>query len=323
MPRPRFSFVALMLVSLVGSFVVGVVFSRWLELHSTGHTVRDERHMTTTRPLSKSSADEPLITAQLLKTALNRACENSNSRDFYGPAVYNLPRSLWDEAINPPPVPSDNPKKSAEELRHEKEFQKEVEGYQKELENICRNRAGISDTDLMLPSQWLCEAPDQPSPDSDQKFKYWKDFPGRHHLSEERFNELGVAFELAIEAAPEGKLRQGGQCLRARRVFGVPNRPTMRDMEGDAAQVALCDARDASSHYGQNREQFQRVLREFAEGNNISTQSAREMMEQAIRDAKAKDPDVTWAEYCASAYQHNDDRSRLDLSVFERNPPAR
>jgi hypothetical protein len=41
-------------------------------------------------------------------------------------------------------------------------------------------------------------------------------------------------------------------------------------------------------------------------------------MEQAIRDAKAKDPDVTWAEYCASANQHNDDRSRLDLSVFER-----
>jgi hypothetical protein len=320
MPRPSFPVVAIIFVMLVGSFVGGVVFSRWFDFQRTGHTIRDGRRVTTTGS-SNPSSDEPLLTAQILRAALDKACENSASRGFYGPGVYNLPLSLWDEALNPTPVPQGEPKKSAQELRDEKDFQNEVEGHKKELQNICGNRDRMSDADLILPSQWLCEAPqipDQPSPDYDQKFKYWENFPSRHHFSEERFNELYVAFDLAMEAPPEGKLRQEGQCLRARRVFGVPNRPTMHEMEADAAQGVLCDARDASSRSGQNTEEFQWALSEFAEGNNVSTQSAREILEQAIRDAKTKEPDVTWAEYCASASPHNDDRSRLDLSVFAR-----
>jgi hypothetical protein len=247
MPRPRFPFVAMMLVSLVGSFVGGVVFSRWFELHGTGQMIRDRRRVTTTGS-SNSSADEPLITAQLLRTALNRACENSDSRDFYGPGAYNIPRSLWDAAIEPTPELSDQSRKSMGELRDEKGFQKEVEGHLKELENVCRTRDRLSDTDLMLPLEWFCEEyrlPEKPSPDWDQKFKDWGNFPARHHLSEERFSEFLVAFELAVEAAPEGHLREQGQCLRISRLPDLPKPLTLHVMEADAAQGTLCDARDA------------------------------------------------------------------------------
>jgi hypothetical protein len=320
MPKSSFSFFAVMLLSVVVSFIGGIVFWRWFELKGTAHAIRDARFQATTGA-SNPSADEPLVTPQLLRAALGKACEDSESRDFYGPGVFNIPRSLWDEAIKPTAVLSDKPKKSAEELKNDENFRKEIEKHQKELEDVCRDRDRIGDTDLMLPLEWSCEEftiPDKPSPESDKKFAEWEKFPAKHHLSEDRFSQFLVAFELAVEAEPEGQLRERGQCLRTSRLPGLPKPLTLHVMEADAAQGALCDARDATSRFGQNRQQFQDRLRQFAETNNVSTQRAHGIMEDAVREAKTKDPDVTWAEYCASTGYHNDDRSRLDLSVFER-----
>ena len=321
MPGPRIPFVAMILVGLV-AFAGGVIFSRRYELRGTSYTTRDAVPATTTGT-TNSSADEPLITPQLIRAALNKACGDSESRDFYGPGVFNIPRQLWDEAIKLTPVLSDKPKKSAEELQDEEDFRKEIETDQKELENVCRDRDRISDTDFGLPLEWLCEEfqiPDKPSPEWDKKFAEWKEFPAKYDLSEDRFNQLLVAFELAVEATPEGQLREQGQCLRTSRLPGMPKSLTQHVMEADAAQGALCDARDASSHFGQNRQQFQDRLKQFAETNNVSTQRARGIMGEAVREAKTKDPDVTWAGYCASTGYHSDDRSRLDLSVFEHAP---
>jgi len=318
----RFWIVAMMLASLMASFVGGVVFWRWFEVRGTSYTIGNARPVTNARA-SNPLADEPLITPQLLRAALSTACENSDSRNFYGPGVYNIPRSLWDEAIRPASVLPDKPQKSAEELRNEKEFQKEVEAHQKELESICRDRDRIRDTEIMLPSQWLCEEaqiPDEPSAENEQKMKDWQNFAGRHHLSEDKFNELYVAFQLAMGATSEGGLRQDGQCLLIKHASGrssIPNGLTLHDIEDDEARERLCAARAISAD-GQDKGQLQWLLLGFTVNNNISTQRAREIMEQAIRDAKAKDPDVTWARFCAATPEHNDDWRRLEFSVFER-----
>ena len=312
----RFSFIFTILASLVGSFVGGVVFSRWL-FRGTDNSIRHGPHVTATEP-SNPLLHEPLITPPLLRAALDKACENQASRDFFGPGAYNVPRSLWDEAINPTHVPPGQANKTAEEIQTEKGFQKEIEGHRKELESVCGSRDKISDADLMLPLQWLCEL----ARIADQgELDVWeKKFLTNHQLSEDRFNQSYVTVELAIQATPEGDLRREAQCLNMEHAdgrSGTPDDSALHGLEDDDARDRLCAAHPDSPD-GQGAGQLNWLLTGFAENNNVSTLRAREIMEQAIRDAKAKDPDVTWATFCAGSTYHNDDWRPLDFSVFER-----
>ncbi len=303
-------------IVLLSALVAGVVLVRWFGCRSSD------------RP------EAALITPQLLRAALDKACENQESRDFYGPEPYNIPRQLWDEAINPPPALPGQPPSSEKEVRNAKEVQKDVLSHRGELDNLCRDRAHVTDTDLMLLLEWHCEqtrldasiaavASGQAQDKIQNKIQneiddLFKRFPAKHHFSEERFNNLMVTYDLALATLPEGGLRANAQCTHI----------TLRDAEDGAAKKALCVAherRDESASHTRDYRDAGWVLdlevNGTADSLNISTHRVLEIMKTAISDAKAKDVDVTWAQYCAGTSSHNEDRSRLDLSAFGKAGP--
>ena len=98
----------------------------------------------------------------------------------------------------------------------------------------------------------------------------------------------------------------------------MPSQPTLQDVEEYEAKDDLCGARSDIDKYFRNspRRALNEMLKEAAGGLNVSTSYVLEIMKNAIHDAKAKNADITWAEFCAPSI-HNDDRSPLDLSVFE------